>query len=768
MFRCLSLLLTLLVPSSLVFAQWAVPGFSSGENEIKYIPDQLLVRFHKRLLFQEAIKFGKAFGMTPMDEIRPLSVWVYEIQNGEDVNKLVPKVIQNPRVSGCDLNHIRTLEATQPLADQWYLVNAGQVVNGRSGPVGLDVNWVNALSQTTNSYPVRVAIVDSGVAVLHPDLIENIYQNQRELNGVAGVDDDGDGLVDDFFGWDFYYDSADMLDRNGHGTHVAGIVGAAGSDGVGAYGVNPLATLIPIRVLDQWGRGKPEGVVSVSNIAKALIYAYLSGARIVNMSLGGSSYNIVEIGALEFLREKGVLVVVAAGNGGDDGKSDNNDQTPFYPSSYPNENIVSVAAQDRNGWFAPFSNYGLNSVDILAPGVDIQSTYVTRKAFAAWSFDPNSSVTGWTVGSEPGNLSSLDWVWMSELGVLDDGSQSFNYQSNTNTWVMTPEIFAQAQVGSVLKVRYSTELEEWTWLQDYPDYVLVEFSTDAINWKVIAGWTGSTGGNWREVEYNLPELDGSSGYVRFRLISDWSLNYGGVRLDEVQFLGTDIFASFDEPRYNTIQGTSMAAPIVSGVASLLLTERPDLTMEDLRSILLATVIPVEGASNYISSGGMVDAGAAIATAKSYPLRDYNYWRNRMLGAGARTAWNESYTDDRIPNLLKIATGLDPSLPFNGSFPEFEQIGGVTVFRIPRGREVAGVSLKVEASMDLESGWVTVADKPFGYGWTAVTNSIATTFSYEEVFDPDEGLPGWAFYLWPVNNGNIPLFLRIRAEIDAGI
>jgi subtilisin family serine protease len=218
---------------------------------------------------------------------------------------------------------------------------------------------------TTGSPLVTVAVVDTGIDATHPDLAPNLWTNPGESGGgreTNGIDDDGDGRIDDVHGWDFVGNDAQPQDGNGHGTHVSGTIAARGDDGAGVAGVSWSASLMPLRVLDNGGSGY------VSDAITAYSFAARSGARIVNASLGGSSYSRAEHDAIA--AAPNTLFVVAAGNDGQD-----NDATPDYPCDYDLPNVICVAATDESDALASFSNYGAANVDLAAPGVDIASTW---------------------------------------------------------------------------------------------------------------------------------------------------------------------------------------------------------------------------------------------------------------------------------------------------------------------------------------------------------------------------------------------------------
>ena len=244
---------------------------------------------------------------------------------------------------------------------EWGLSNTGQTVGGTGGTPDADVDAPEAWDLTTGSPSAVVAVADTGIDAAHPDLAPNLWRNADEIAG-NGIDDDGNGFVDDVRGWDFVEGDAAPQDEEGHGTHVAGTIAARGDDGTGVAGVAWTAAILPLRILGPAGEG------SVSDAIRAYDYAAAAGARVINLSLGGPSGSRAERDAIA--AHPGLLFVVAAGNEGAD-----NDSVATYPCNYDLANVVCVAATDQSDALAGFSNHGVRTVDLAAPGVSIASTY---------------------------------------------------------------------------------------------------------------------------------------------------------------------------------------------------------------------------------------------------------------------------------------------------------------------------------------------------------------------------------------------------------
>lgn len=229
---------------------------------------------------------------------------------------------------------------------------------------GNDINVLPVWEQLTGSPDVIVAVSDTGINSKHQDLQENMWVNQAEKNGQPGVDDDGNGFIDDINGFHFAYPNDSGADKNGHGTHCAGVIGASGNNSIGVVGVNWKANLMNSGFLSGSGSG------SLANAIRSVDYAVQMGARVISASWGSTEKSIALGEAIDRAGRAGVVFVAAAGNAGK-----NNDRSPFFPANYDLPNVISVAAMGSSGVKASFSNFGAKRVHIAAPGVNILSTY---------------------------------------------------------------------------------------------------------------------------------------------------------------------------------------------------------------------------------------------------------------------------------------------------------------------------------------------------------------------------------------------------------
>ena len=262
--------------------------------------------------------------------------------------------------------------------DQWGLAK-----------IGAQAAW----DISTGDPAVTIAIVDSGVDLTHQDLANQLWINPGEVSG-NGLDDDGNGLVDDVHGWNFLSDSGDVSDENGHGTQVAGVAAAATNNGVGIAGMCWSCRFMAVKVM------QASGTVNYSDIAAGVAYAAGQGAQVINLSLGGYADSEALRTAIE---SAAATTVIVAGAGND------NQSTPFYPAAYPE--VIAAAAGDQNDVKASFSNYG-GWVDISAPGVGIETTFAGNNAYG---LENGTSLSAPFAAGLAGLIKSLHSDWSPAL-----------------------------------------------------------------------------------------------------------------------------------------------------------------------------------------------------------------------------------------------------------------------------------------------------------------------------------------------------------------
>ena len=248
--------------------------------------------------------------------------------------------------------------------DQWGLRNTGQSGGSRGG----DIAAVAAWDVTTGSRSVVVAVIDSGFDYTHPDLAANVWRNPGEVPG-DGLDNDGNGFVDDVHGWDFANDDADPMDDDGHGTHVAGTIGAVGDNGVGVTGVSWQVSIMGLKFLDAEGSGSISDAIAAISYATRMRREFGVNVVATNNSWGGADRSLALRAAIAEGGAAGILFVTAAGNDGVNG-----DRRANYPANEDLDAVIAVTATNRSNRLPAFATYGPVHVDLAAPGVAIRST----------------------------------------------------------------------------------------------------------------------------------------------------------------------------------------------------------------------------------------------------------------------------------------------------------------------------------------------------------------------------------------------------------
>ena len=345
-------------------------GFRKGAVLIKLKAKGTYKGLIRSLPVARGIRISKRF--------KHLSQWLgagYALVTAERMGayELLDLIKASSLVKEAELDHKKWLldcNGTIPndprFSEQWSLCNNQETSTGSRA----DISATEAWNIETGSNTKVVAVIDTGVDYLHPDLEANMWINHAEANGISLVDDDDNGYVDDIYGIDTGEDDSDPMDIDGHGTHVAGIIAATGNNGIGITGINWNAQIMALKGF------KPNGYMYESDEIELIDYCLGMKERgidiiAINASYGCTDcYSNIERDAINAAGQAGILFIAAAGNDYTD-----IDAAPFYPASFELSNIISVAATDRKDRLADFSNFGASSVDLGAPGYAILSTY---------------------------------------------------------------------------------------------------------------------------------------------------------------------------------------------------------------------------------------------------------------------------------------------------------------------------------------------------------------------------------------------------------
>ncbi len=372
----------------------------SGGNPTAAAPDArgVLVSFVPSRLRAGRSKVANLPGVMGMSRVVGTPDLLVHVRRDADPVAVAERIGRSPTVRLAEPNWLLASDDVLPndplFPEQWGLRNTGQAhpiadppPEVHTGTSGADARVAKAWDTTQGSPTTVVAIIDSGIDITHPDVAGNLWTNTDEAPA-NGHDDDGNGYIDDTQGWDFFADDDTPEDGNGHGTHVAGIVAASADNLEGGAGVCPRCTIMPLRA------ASPAGGLTTADVLAAIAYARDNGADIINMSFGAHVWSSFERNAIKAAGQHGVLVVAAAGNDALDNDylawGNSGPIAPNYPASFNLPNVISVAAStddDRYGYATGcyattgssrclFTNWGRTSVDLAAPGVDIESTWL--------------------------------------------------------------------------------------------------------------------------------------------------------------------------------------------------------------------------------------------------------------------------------------------------------------------------------------------------------------------------------------------------------
>ncbi len=387
-------LVALLMLPLFIFSPW-IPQAAAQHD---YVEGEILIRFKAGVSESVVARSLSAKGAARLGGLERLNIQHVRLPAGQSVKDALAEYRRDPHVLYAEPNYrVRPLVVPNDpfFAEQWGLSNTGQTVgpsgSTSSGTAGADILATLAWNDQTGSSGTIIAVLDSGMDLDHPDLAGQLWVNNPENppNGIAGVDDDGNGFVDDFQGWDFVNNDNNPNDDSltSHGTHVSGIIGADGNNGTGVTGVNWTAQLMVVKVLDANGNGEitDPDTGKASDVVFGIDYAVDNGAKIINASWGVDNFSQILYDTIQDAGARGVLVVAAAGNNGES-------LGVVYPARFNLDNIVAVTATGLSDELSDFGTTELAAVDVEdvdlgAPGYQIYSTYIAGTA------DPNLNLT---------------------------------------------------------------------------------------------------------------------------------------------------------------------------------------------------------------------------------------------------------------------------------------------------------------------------------------------------------------------------------------
>ena len=561
---------------------------NKGVKELQpvYKEGEVLVKFRKGVTSKDTRVMTSSYAMSVAKGFTLLSqkrgqTYLLLKSKKMTTEEMIAILKKDPDVETVSPNYIRRLCGTpnDPGFDRlWGLHNTGQT----GGTSDADIDAPEAWDENTGSSDVVVAVIDSGVDYNHEDLADNMWTNKGEIPG-DGIDNDGNGYVDDIYGYDFASDNdgnndSDPMDIDGHGTHVSGTIAAVGNNNLGVAGVNWTAQIMALKA------SKPEGGLSQSDIIEALEYIvkmktdYGVNVIAINASYGGMFDTKIEEDAIELAGDADILFVAAAGN---DGININyNFFFMQYPCAYDSANILCVAATDHNDELASFSNYNVTAVDVAAPGTDIKSTIPFGMGTEAYV--TVGSTTYQAIGMEYADQTDENGitklVYHCDLGYPGDFPSGVN--SNI-ALIERGEIYFAEKAANA---------------KDAGAVGVIMYNNEPGN---ISGTLGDPG-DWIPV-ISISQEDGQ----------DLINGQGGLPLT---------VTLVNKPsNYTTLYGTSMAAPHVTGLASLVSAHYPDISYLGIKDRIVRTVDKKSSLKDFLAFGGRINAYNALTANHQEPF-----------------------------------------------------------------------------------------------------------------------------------------------------
>ena len=629
--------------------------------DTRYVEGEAIVTFKEsatadtaqRKLKGKSLAMAKRFDL--ISRLRKRQIGLVR-SSDKTTSQLIADLRADPDVESAEPNYLRWISKA-PLNDayyssQWALENTGQRVGATTGVTGADIDFASAwvLTQTNASLPV-VAVIDSGVDCSHPDLIPSLWINPGEIPANL-ADDDGNGYMDDLYGYDFALDAPDLVDSGEHGTHVSGTIAAAANNSVGVVGVNPLARIMALK-------SSTDGdTFSSSVIIEAIQYATMMKNRGVNVvainaSFGGGGSNSVERAAIQAAGNAGIVFCAAAGNSAID-----HDVTPDYPSSYRLSNMIVVAASAPDDTLGSFSDYGASTVDIVAPGVNILSTIPAVISGLV-------SVGASSYAATPMTYAGLTGE-QGVSGILYDCGFGF------------PTNFTAAVRGNIALISRGS-----LYFSEKVANAAKAGAAAVIIFNNTSGLLSGTlqyANNWPPA-VTISQDDGL--LLKAALPASATVN--------VNFVDAQSFA--------LMNGTSMAAPHVAGAVAFAAMNFPAETAVQRVQRILTNVDNVAGLQGMVRTGGRLNLLRLVDTDRNN-LPDWWEQRyfGRMLGAAGAT---DDADSDGASDLAEWTAGTDPikassslrvrassSIDTGGIILAWPSVSGRT-YRILRSTDLAG-------------------------------------------------------------------------------
>jgi len=585
---------------TLLYQVAAVPAASPIRSTFapgSYVPGEVLVKFKPTHSASSRASAVAILGHAVVADLK-LPGWVQvKIDADQTMDQALAAYQGNPEVEFVQPNYVyraAALPTDAQFGQLWAFRNSGQTITTGTyspnfGTPGADINTEKAWDHLTDCSSVVVAVIDSGVNYNQQDLAGNMW--------------DG-GQIYPNHGTDFVSNDNDPMDLHGHGTHVAGIVGAAGNNATGTTGVCWRASIMAVRVLDAAGSG------TTATIVQGINFAVTNGAKVINLSVEAGFFDPVLSQAIATAQNGDVVVVAAAGNSGFDTDAIGG-ANATYPCNLTQPNLVCVAALDQNYALATFSNTGATSVDVGAPGTNILSTAAGTEATITDTFhNNNNGVLNWTT-------SGGGWAYRKLTLSTPAGPVTVDALVNPGTFPTGP--YADSANNRVYKT-FDLSGKNVATLSFFASVDVLPGDSLNVNYRSgggdpfagggvqLIGGSGNTGLSFVPFSFDLSPCINASCSVGFQLLSDASVTDlgAGIVFFSIKTL------QLNNTSYMIANGTSMATPMVTGLAAMLRAYNPQFTYADTVSAIKNAGRSVPALAGKTTTGRAVDAMSSLA------------------------------------------------------------------------------------------------------------------------------------------------------------